>query len=85
MSLNKKNNVRPWDIFNKNIIKVEEVVFQERMDTCKACPEFLKLTSQCKECGCLMTSKAKMQDAECPLGKWKSFEIPLYEEMKGSI
>jgi hypothetical protein len=78
-----EKETRPWDIFNKNIEKVEEKVFQERLDICNGCPEFLKLTSQCKECGCFMKVKARIQEAKCPLNKWNSFEIPIHQEMKG--
>lgn len=65
---NKK--ARPWDILNKNIQQLEATLANERFDICKACPELIQLTNQCKKCGCLMNLKTKLPHAECPLGKW---------------
>lgn len=62
--------VRPWDVFNKNIDKVSEVIQKERMAICRECPQFIKLTGQCKECGCFMEGKTRLPDAFCPLLKW---------------
>jgi hypothetical protein len=45
-------------------------VSKKRLDICIKCPEFFELTKQCKKCGCFMVLKTKLQDAECPLGKW---------------
>ena len=61
---------KPWDLFNKKIGRVENPVFIERFEICKSCPEFIKLTTQCKQCGCIMSAKTKLPNAECPLGKW---------------
>jgi hypothetical protein len=68
--------VRPWDIFNKNIDKVSEIIQKERMSICKECPQFIKITGQCKECGCFMESKTKLPDAYCPLLKWDYVVVP---------
>ncbi len=65
-----KRKARPWDLFNKKIGRVENQVFIERFEICKSCPEFIKLTTQCKQCGCIMSAKTKLPNAECPLGKW---------------
>lgn len=62
---------RPWDLWNKKIGRVTKLIQEERMETCKICPEFIKLTTQCKKCGCIMNEKTKLPNAECPLGKWK--------------
>lgn len=62
--------VRPWDMFNKNMERVMPVIQQKRLDICKACPEFIRFTHQCKKCGCLMDAKTKLADATCPLNKW---------------
>lgn len=62
--------VRPWDMFNKNMERVMPIIQQKRLDICKACPEFIRFTHQCKKCGCLMDSKTKLADATCPLDKW---------------
>ena len=61
---------RPWDLLNPSIDFVPEDVMQSRLDICKACPELIKLTNQCKKCGCLMHLKTKVPHATCPLGKW---------------
>lgn len=51
--------------------KLEDELSQiARMEMCKACPEFKKDTTQCKVCGCLMSSKVKIASASCPLNKW---------------
>ena len=70
---------RPWDIFNKNVGRVEERIAEERMSICKECPEYVSLTHQCKECGCVMNTKTKLPNAECPLGKWGQVRISFKE------
>jgi hypothetical protein len=37
---------------------------------CNDCPEFIRMTTQCKQCGCIMKAKVKLLHATCPLGKW---------------
>ena len=66
---------RPWDLFNKNIGRVQVDVAKDRLDICKACPKYIPTTHQCKECGCIMNMKVKLPHAECPLGKWKSVRV----------
>jgi hypothetical protein len=61
---------RPWDLFNKNLGRVNTTIAEERLSICKECPEFIKATSQCKECGCIMNLKTKLPNASCPLKKW---------------
>ena len=79
MSENRK--ARPWDLFNKNIGRVETEVAKERLAICLQCPELIKLTKQCKKCGCLMEAKTKLPNASCPLGKWQEVRISFTEEM----
>lgn len=43
---------------------------QERFDICKKCPEFFKLTNQCKKCGCFMKIKVLLPNQKCPIGNW---------------
>lgn len=68
----KKNlgDVRPWDLINPKTEYVESDVSDQRFEICKSCPELIKLTSQCKKCGCFMSAKTRLQNASCPLGKW---------------
>lgn len=41
-----------------------------RLDKCKSCEHFLKLTASCKECGCFMKAKTWLSSAKCPVDKW---------------
>jgi len=61
---------RPWDIVNPSTQWASAEVAEERFSICKACPELIKLTYQCKKCGCLMAMKTKLEKAVCPIGKW---------------
>lgn len=68
----KKNlgDSRPWDVVNPNTQWTDDEKAKERFSICKACPEMIKLTKQCKKCGCFMNVKTKLEKASCPLGKW---------------
>jgi hypothetical protein len=68
----KKNlgETRPWDVVNPNTEWVDDAKSLERFSICQACPEFVKLTTQCKKCGCFMKIKTKLEKATCPIGKW---------------
>jgi hypothetical protein len=61
---------RPWDLANPKTQKVDSELAEARYQTCLACPELIKLTKQCKKCGCFMFAKTKLELATCPLGKW---------------
>ena len=66
----KLGTTRPWDVINSSIPKANEDLSEKRLSICEECPELIKLTSQCKKCGCFMKLKVKLQQATCPLGKW---------------
>ena len=66
----KLGTTRPWDMLNPNVERASSNVAETRMDICSKCPELIQLTKQCKQCGCMMTAKTKLQLATCPLGKW---------------
>lgn len=68
----KKNlgETSPLDLFNPNVIKASEEKSNERYSICQSCPELIKLTKQCKKCGCFMKAKVTLEKATCPLGKW---------------
>lgn len=70
---------RPWDLLNKNIEHVETELANTRLDICKACPEYIKATHQCKKCGCIMNLKVKLPHASCPLHKWEAVEVDFKE------
>lgn len=61
---------RPWDLFNKNLEKVTGDQYDRRMDICLTCEHIIKLTHQCKKCGCMMDLKTRLPNATCPVGKW---------------
>ena len=67
---NKKSEVSPMDLINPNTEWASEEKSNERFSICKSCPELIKLTSQCKKCGCFMKAKTKLEKAVCPIGKW---------------
>jgi Family of unknown function (DUF6171) len=61
--------VTPFDLFkSKNYIDKE--ISDKRISECYSCEELIKITKQCKKCGCFMELKTKLKDASCPLGKW---------------
>jgi hypothetical protein len=63
-------STRPWDIVNPATEWTDEEKGKERFSICQACPELIKLTTQCKKCGCFMKVKTKLEKAVCPIGKW---------------
>jgi hypothetical protein len=63
-------SVKPWEVLNPDTDWVSDEVRNARYSICKSCPEFLVLTTQCKQCGCVMKIKSGMEKATCPIGKW---------------
>jgi hypothetical protein len=61
---------RPWDLLNPNTEYASEQIANTRYEICNGCPQLIALTKQCKECGCFMNLKTKLEKAICPLGKW---------------
>ena len=66
----KLGTTRPWDVINPNKPKVSDETASSRMTLCMDCPELIKATKQCKQCGCIMSMKVKLKEATCPLNKW---------------
>ena len=66
----KVGSTRPWDILSTNVERATDAEESTRYSLCQDCPEFIKLTSQCKQCGCIMKLKTKLKAAACPIGKW---------------
>jgi len=81
MPANKNRPARPWDIFNKNIGKVETIIAEERLSICQGCEEYLSTTHQCRRCGCIMNLKTKLPNASCPLDKWQAVSVSYKEEI----
>lgn len=67
---NKNSEVKPTDLINPNSPRATDEEATRRYTICQSCPELLKLTKQCKKCGCFMYGKTKLAKATCPLGKW---------------
>jgi hypothetical protein len=67
----KKNlgDTRPWHLVNLKDY-VSEEISNNRYSICMECPELIKLTKQCKKCGCFMAAKTKLEKAACPIGNW---------------
>ena len=66
-------NAKTWDLLNPNTEYVPNEVFADRLNICLNCDNFIKMTSQCKKCGCFMNLKCKMSHASCPIGLWKEY------------
>jgi len=60
---------RPWHLFDP-VQRVSEDLAAKRYDLCKGCEHFIKATTQCTKCGCIMKAKTLLKNAECPIGKW---------------
>ena len=60
----------PWDLLNKDKYVEDDNTASKRFEICKQCPELVNLTKQCKKCGCFMSMKVLLAEAECPIGKW---------------
>jgi len=72
---------RPWDLFNRELGRVEPVIAEERMGICRECP-MLNAIGQCEECNCIMHLKVKLPNASCPLGKWQQVRVTQSEPLK---
>ena len=54
---------------SENIQHRKEIA-KERMLICMECEKYHSMTTQCKECGCIMILKTFLADSKCPLDKW---------------
>lgn len=72
---------RPWDLFNKNLGRVQTDIAKERLAICQECPLYLS-TGICSQCGCFMSVKTKLPNAECPEGKWGQVRVSYLKEDK---
>lgn len=70
MNQNGSKDVKPWDFIKPSTEYVATDLAETRYNVCKFCPELIKLTKQCKKCGCFMRLKTTLKDATCPMGKW---------------
>jgi hypothetical protein len=68
--------VRPWDLVNPKVKRVDEETQKYRYEThCLNCPFLIQATKTCKKCGCFMTEKTKLAHASCPIGKWGAVTV----------
>lgn len=65
----KPKRANPVQLLNKQQHVSDEIAYS-RMQLCEECPELIKMTKQCKKCGCFMALKTKLKLASCPIGKW---------------
>jgi hypothetical protein len=67
--------VRPWDLINPKIGRVDDDVYKYRYEEhCLNCPFLIGATKTCIKCGCFMTEKSKLPHASCPIGKWGAIQ-----------
>lgn len=50
--------------------KVEDHVYNNRIDICKSCEYFDSEDMRCKNCGCFLDIKASWNSEKCPIEKW---------------
>lgn len=62
----------PWDLLNPNTKYVNQEIYDYRLEQCKSCENFIKLSNQCSKCGCIMKLKCAVSHAFCPIGKWQA-------------
>ncbi len=77
-----QKEARPWDFFKKSIGRTPIEIAKERYSICKNCPQFIPITTQCKECGCIMKAKVKLPHASCPLEKWDAIVLDSFDDEK---
>ena len=61
--------VTPLTLLNPRAYSKDEQMVLDRWRTCRGCDR-LDATFRCRECGCFMKAKVKLQAATCPLGLW---------------
>jgi hypothetical protein len=61
---------KPWHLLDADARITDQEIVDKRFSICKGCEYFIKLTTQCTKCGCVMRAKTTLKNAECPVGKW---------------
>jgi hypothetical protein len=59
------------DYIKSGMKNIDDDKYNKRLEICASCPAFDASQGRCKECGCFMKVKAKMEAAKCPLNKWE--------------
>jgi predicted transcriptional regulator YdeE len=61
---------------------VSNKIYKKRIDICKSCEHYFKITGQCKKCLCFMKIKTRISAMECPEQKWlKTEEVKPMENL----
>jgi len=66
---------KPWHLLDPDARINDQAIIEKRYNICKGCEHFIKLTTQCTQCGCIMKAKTTLKHAECPVGKWGKEEV----------
>jgi primosomal protein N' len=53
----------------REFIFVQPEQANQRIAICNTCDQLSGIRN-CKQCGCFIDAKAKLQNASCPIGKW---------------
>ena len=54
---------------------------QMRLSICKACPKYIKLTGNCRVCGCFMSIKTSIAKLSCPDKPKRWDKVNTYENV----
>jgi len=61
--------VTPLDLLDGRNYTTKDIR-DKRLEICKGCVRFHRLTHSCQECHCFMPLKTWLSEAECPINKW---------------
>jgi hypothetical protein len=68
--INRKKELTDKFISIAKDITVSNEEYTDRINLCQNCDNYIRLTHQCRECGCIMNVKARLSAASCPIKKW---------------
>ena len=56
----------------RKLLGLEQDLANIRLAICSQCPSRIKtsLGDACKECGCILDAKARVEDEKCDMNKW---------------
>tara|TARA_Y100000310_G_C20608110_1_gene776593 strand:- start:1074 stop:1370 length:297 start_codon:yes stop_codon:yes gene_type:complete len=69
----------------KSVLLHDSGIIEGRLAECHDCEHFIKVTSQCRKCGCFMKAKARMATSRCPIGKWEKEYDFIKDRKVGSL
>lgn len=68
--INKKKELVDKFVSLAKDVTVDDEEYTNRMSICQNCDSYIRLTHQCRECGCIMNLKARLSRSACPIKKW---------------